>query len=926
MSTVIDAELLEREEELDSLRALLAGARDGRGGIVLVEGPAGQGKTTLLRAARAQAVGEGLRVLSAVGAELERDFAYGIVRQLFLPVVGDVEPTGAAAQALPVIDGPYDSALDPAACHNRLHALFALGAQLAAQRPLAIIVDDAHWADAGSLKALGMLARRVEDLPVALIIGLRPAIAPEGAALLDPLFAVPGAIVMRPGPLSHDAVAHLIGGAIDGDADPAFVTAAAETTGGNPLLVSELRRTLAAEAFTGTAAEARRVRGAVPGSIARLVQGRLWRLGPAAVALARAVAALGDRATLEIANTLAGLDSGVAASAHASLAAVGLLEPGALRFTHPMMREATLAGLVPATRSWFHRRAALLLHEAGAPEEEIAAQVLAAEPGTDPRAARLLLDTGRRALAAGDSEVALHHLRRALRESGAAPDPALLLALGLAEARTGGSGALTWLTRAAQVGSPEIAARAEQASARVLVLAGQARGAAERLDRGLELAGGVDDALAAELEDDLFDGLNYDYDLAAERRARLDAADDRPVVLAHRAFDRAATGAPASEVVDLARRALANGELVGAIERPAAVYAIEALMAVEAADEAHAAIDALAAAARRAGSRVGAGAVAHALAHWEHEFGDLEAGQAAARSAIDLQTSLSGLQASRAVRAALAANLFDAGDVEGAERLLTAETDPTAPEPRETVLPICGFNAVRGRVLLSQGRPEEAIAELEQHLALEAQRGWVATFREPTRPALVAALIDAARYDEARALAQSELALARRRGLHGAEARLLLAGARLELGRDAEIEVLTQALAAARRSPSGRLVAEVAAELGLALRRAGRRADARNPLREARELALRAGAKALEERAHQELLIAGARPQRVAQAGVGGLTPSERRVAELAAAGRRNREIAEQLFVTLKTVEVHLGRAYGKLGINSRTQLAAALA
>ena len=108
------------------------------------------------------------------------------------------------------------------------------------------------------------------------------------------------------------------------------------------------------------------------------------------------------------------------------------------------------------------------------------------------------------------------------------------------------------------------------------------------------------------------------------------------------------------------------------------------------------------------------------------------------------------------------------------------------------------------------------------------------------------------------------------------------------------------------------------------MRRAGRRSEAREPLREARELAVEVGAKGLEQRVHEELVVAGARPQRVAQAGVEGLTPSERRVSELAAAGRRNREIADELFVTLKTVEVHLGRAYAKLGISGRTQLASA--
>src|SRR6478752_4947137 len=374
MITISDTELLEREQELDTLGALVAEARAGRGGIVLVEAPAGQGKTTLLRAARAQAEREGLPVLCAVGAELERDFAYGVVQQLFSA-------------------GPD----------------FADGAC----PPLAIIVDDAHWADAGSVQALTVLARRIAGLPIALIIASRTS--------WDDL---PEAIVLRPQPLSRGAIAQLVAGVVDGEPDPAFVAAAAEITRGNPLLVSELRRMLAAEAYTGS--EVRRLRAAMPGSLAGLVQGRLWRLGPAAVALARAVAALGDRVTPELAYALAGLDASVAAH----------------------------------TRASFHRRAALLLHEAGASEEEIAAQVLAAEPGEDPRAARLLLCTGRRALALGDREVALRHLRGALRESGATPDPELLLALGLAE---GASGGRTWLTRAAQVGSPEVAARAEQA-------------------------------------------------------------------------------------------------------------------------------------------------------------------------------------------------------------------------------------------------------------------------------------------------------------------------------------------------------------------------------------------------------------------------------------------------------------------------------
>jgi DNA-binding CsgD family transcriptional regulator len=344
-------------------------------------------------------------------------------------------------------------------------------------------------------------------------------------------------------------------------------------------------------------------------------------------------------------------------------------------------------------------------------------------------------------------------------------------------------------------------------------------------------------------------------------------------------------------------------------------------MAVEAADEARTALDELAAVARRAGSRVGAGVVALLRARWEHEFGDLEAAADAARSAleIEIQASLLRHGPSTPVRVALAAALFDAGDIDGAERALAGAHTP------ERGIPICGFHTLRARILLARGRAAEALEDVRRQIALEQRRGWVQTFREYTRATLVTALAEAGHIEEALQTADQALETARERGLAAGESRLLIARARLAIAREDELAYLEAAVAAARRSRSALNQAEALGALGAALRRAGRRTDAREPLREARELAVRAGAKGLEQRVHEELVIAGARPQRIAQAGVDGLTPSERRVSELAATGRRNREIADELFVTLKTVEVHLGRAYAKLGINSRSQLASAL-
>ena len=134
------------------------------------------------------------------------------------------------------------------------------------------------------------------------------------------------------------------------------------------------------------------------------------------------------------------------------------------------------------------------------------------------------------------------------------------------------------------------------------------------------------------------------------------------------------------------------------------------------------------------------------------------------------------------------------------------------------------------------------------------------------------------------------------------------------------------AVEAAEASPSLRLRALAALELGAALRRDARRVDARGPLAAARDLAHRAAEPPLVERATEELTIAGGRPRRIALSGADALTPGERRVAEHAARGLTNREIAETLFVTRKTVEYQLGACYGKLGIRSRTQLADALA
>jgi DNA-binding CsgD family transcriptional regulator len=139
------------------------------------------------------------------------------------------------------------------------------------------------------------------------------------------------------------------------------------------------------------------------------------------------------------------------------------------------------------------------------------------------------------------------------------------------------------------------------------------------------------------------------------------------------------------------------------------------------------------------------------------------------------------------------------------------------------------------------------------------------------------------------------------------------------------IPLLREAVGVLERSPARLELAHARLELGAALRRTGQRTHAREHLRASLDLTHRCGAMGLARRAEQELAATGARPRRAVLTGVGALTASERRIAELAAAGLSNPEIAQQLFITRKTVETHLSHTYLKLDINSRAQIATAL-
>jgi predicted ATPase len=246
--------LLERERELASLDALIRDAGAGQAGLALVEGPAGIGKTRLVAEARRRAASVGTRVLSARGGEVEREYAFGVVRQLFEPTLAEEKTrTGAlagAAESARSVFGLTSRAVDETLddpSFASLHGLYWLTVNLSAEGPLLLAVDDLHWCDRPSLRFLTYLVRRLEGLAVLVVCSLRPAQPGEDPALVAEIAGDPLTVTLHPRPLSELAVGDLVRERLGQGSDAAFSTACHAASGGNPLLLHELLKTLDGE-------------------------------------------------------------------------------------------------------------------------------------------------------------------------------------------------------------------------------------------------------------------------------------------------------------------------------------------------------------------------------------------------------------------------------------------------------------------------------------------------------------------------------------------------------------------------------------------------------------------------------------------------------------------------------------------------------
>ena len=903
--------LHEREHELEVILDALHAAGRGRGGAVLLEGAAGIGKTSVLERICEAARERSFAAAVARGSELEESYAWGVVRQLFEPRLRGMSSgtrsrtlAGAAALAGPVV--LPDASADPEASFGVLHGLYWLVAALAEQRPQLLVVDDLHWSDGASARFLEFVANRLDTLPVLLLAAQR-----AGGTLR----AAPLVTSIRLAPLSPAATAAVLAERDGGPVSEAFAQACHGATGGNPLLV----RRLADGLYARGVGDAEAVTRLGPYAVADAVAESLARLGDGPAALARGVAVL-ETAPLVTAARLAGVDLDEASALGEQLVRAGILRDARpLEFEHALVRDAVVNGLSAGERAQLHAAAARILTAAGAAPEAVAVHLLHAEPRADPAVAATLAEVGRRALRSGAPDEAAACLARALAEPPPAADrSALVLDLARAEHALGRPGALDHVLEASDAATDEV----QRAHAALALMWASGPGRQDPLEalgmveRALQGVAGRHRELELELEAVrlmaafMSPALMQEVLGAAERFADLEGRTPGECqLLLHVSIHRFLGGASAAAVLEPLERALGSPEVVAAIGPESAWlwFLLGALFKTDRLDLARRVVATAFAEAQRRGSAPGFATASSWRAWIALREGSAADAEADARAACDAQQAGSWSQAW--CSACLAEVLVERGELGEAEAILDAAAELDGGS--ELLL------SARSMLRSAQGRAHDALAD---QLASRGEGqvpdpnfdGWLR----------IARLLHATGDVEA-AVREAEAALgwARVWDTPGYVGQALTVHG-VVTGGDAGLASLRDAVEHLRRSPARHQLAGSLVELGAALRRHGERAAAREPLREALELAWAGGLVATAERAREELRVTGAKVPRREASGLGSLTPSERRIADLAGSGATNAEIAQTLFVTVKTVEMHLGNAYRKLGINSRRQLA----
>jgi DNA-binding CsgD family transcriptional regulator len=920
--------LLERERELAAVDELLE-----RGGVLLIEGRAGIGKTALMEAACRGAAGLGREVLSARGSELEAGFAFGVVRQLFERRLASIEErerdallAGSSGAVRPLLLGEV---VEPSAFDTSfavLHGLYWLTVNLGDRRPVLVAVDDAHWADEPSQRWLAHLAPRLEGSAVALLVAYRP--VQQTAAWMDALLDQTQRVV-RPELLSEGAVSAIARAVLGSRATDDLCAAVWAASGGSPLYLTEVLR--AARPGDRPSAEldpAELVAGGSEG-VARRVLAGVRGLHPGALRFVQALAVLGDGCALRHAAAIADLGVPEAISLAAAFVRLEVLagdDPP--RFIHPVVRDAVEASLTTDARDALHRAAARLLHADRAPPGQVAAHLLAVRPAGDGWVVERLREAAREAMRSGAPAAAAALSGRALSE----PPPheqlvAVLRQAAQAEASAGHEAACALLEEALGL-AVDPRERAEIALEVAEAYAGLFRWveAVDVIERALQALGAADEELAARLEGELVICGVHDARRASRVAPVLDRLSARSLsggaaeaVAVARGMAMVLAGRPAGEAARPLEEALARAapQVENWDSRAALLWS---LVTAERFDSVERALGPMVAEVHRSGSARGFVATYSTLGLLQLRLGALPEADAAARVALRVLQE-GDFAPGRAFAATVLADVaVEAGELDEAQALIELLPQEGWSAGVGTVL----IPAARGRLRLAQGRAAEALADFETCAEMFSPEVWGTEMRDVgylhARAGAAQALLRLGERGSACELAQAELADVRVfDGPRAVGIASRVAG--LAEGGERGIELLDESVASLRGSPARLELAHSLTELGAALRRAGRRAAASEFLSEALELAVRCGARRLAARAREELKATGARPRRAWRTGVEALTPSELRIVRLAVGGRTNREIAQELYVTLKTVEGHLSHAYMKLGIKGRVEL-----
>ncbi len=871
--------LLERELELALAAELVELARAGHGCALAIEGAAGIGKTALLHETGRRALDAGFRVLGARGGELERELAFGVVRQLLESLVASLPPgrqaellAGAAGLARRPLGLPHaveEASVEPGAA---LHGLYWLLVNLSDESPILLIIDDLQWCDSESLSWLGYLGRRIGELPVLVGVAVRSGEGGDtrdGLELFGQLLDGPATRLVHPRPLGPNAVAAMVRQTLgaDAEADEEALRSCLTLTGGNPFALTALLAAASDDGLSLTAANVTRLQQLGADAIANSVLVRIARLGSDAVAIGRAIAVLGAGGRLNDARILADVSESGAHTAADALHRVGILQGSAeLEFDHPLTRAAVYRDIPPFSRAQLHKQAARLLSGRPADEEQIAAQLLASEPAADPWVVEQLGRAAEHAALAGAPKAASTYLERAWHE----PPPAelrstVLHELAAAETAAGSTKAEAHFRKALEL------ARAPQERVRIALDLALLLSHTNRPDLGANVLEGALDRLGdAEPELTLLGesalcGIGL-LDLstrarASERLARLPRASGvspgERALLATRSIESVMSGESADATAAEALAALAGGRLLAEVTADSQlVYlAANALVLTDRLAEARDVLDAAVIDAGRRGSVMGFVLATCWRSNALLKSGSVADAESDARASMEAASQAGLHMLAHVALAFLIDALLELGREDEADSELNhSGLAGELPNLHHYTTLLDS----RGRVRVARG---DVVGGLDDFLECgRRQLEW--SF---PNPAPMAWRSNAARAHarlrsagEGVELAGEELALARAFGAPRPIAAALRALAAIAEP-EHRYELLREAEQVVHGTDAGLEHAHALVELGAELRRGNRRREAREVLQEGLGAADRCGAIALSVVALEELAATGAR-------------------------------------------------------------------